>query len=300
MIFQDTENVPMHTLNCQGRLLSLEQPVVMGILNTTPDSFYAGSRVPKMDALLAQAEQMLAEGARILDVGGASSRPGAEVVSVAEELKRVVPAVETLSKQCPEALISVDTYRAPVAEAALQAGAHLINDISGGRMDPALLEVVAAAKVPYILMHMQGTPETMQANPRYDALLTDVLDYFVERLRILQQYGIEDIVLDVGFGFGKTLDHNYELLAHLSEFRVLQRPMLAGVSRKSMIWKALGDCPADALNGTTALHMVALQQGAAILRVHDVRPAIETIQLYQRLRRHSNNQTTLSSIHTTA
>ena len=281
---QNTKNVPSYTLNCRGTLLSLEQPVVMGILNTTPDSFYSGSRVPQLEALLAQAEQMLKEGARLLDIGGASSRPGAAEVSVEEELQRVIPAIQALRDAHPTALLSVDTYRAAVAEAALEAGAHLINDISGGRLDADLLQVVAQAKVPYILMHMQGTPRTMQAQPQYNALLTDLLDYFVERLRHLSAHGIEEVVLDVGFGFGKTIAHNYELLGHLKEFQLFQRPILAGLSRKSMIWKVLQSSPAEALNGTTALHMVALQQGASILRVHDVRPAVEAIQLHQQLK----------------
>lgn len=278
----------MLTLNCRGQLLHLDQPVVMGILNATPDSFYEGSRVGSVEAVLAQAKQMMAEGARLLDVGGASSRPGAVEVSVEEELRRVVPAIEALRKHCPTALLSVDTYRAAVAEAALEAGAHLINDISGGRLDDGLLKVVAKAKVPYVLMHMQGTPQTMQKQPHYKAVLTDLLDYFVERLRLLYAQGIEDVVLDVGFGFGKTLDHNYELLANLSEFAVLERPMLVGLSRKSMIWQALRKSPAEALNGTTALHMIALQQGAAILRAHDVAEAVESIQLHQRIERHQH------------
>lgn len=288
MIDQDTKNVPPYTLNCQGRLLVLDQPIVMGILNATPDSFYQGSRVLALDALLAQAGHMLEEGATILDVGGASSRPGAAEVSEAEELGRVLPAIRALRQAYPEALLSVDTYRAAVAAAALEAGAHVINDISGGRLDGDLLRVVAEAQVPYILMHMKGRPQTMQGEAHYSALLTELLDYFVERLHHLQEQGIGDIILDVGFGFGKTREHNYELLANLREFEVLGYPMLAGISRKSMIWKTLNIRPEEALNGTTALHMVALQQGALILRAHDVKPAMETIQLYQRLQRYQH------------
>lgn len=270
-------------INCRGRLLSLEMPVIMGILNVTPDSFYEGSRVASEKALLAQAEQMLSEGAKILDIGGVSSRPGAAIVTPQEELKRVIPAVELLHKYFPQAILSVDTYRAPVAQAAFEAGAHILNDISGGVLDQELLKVVATAKAPYILMHMQGMPQTMQENPQYGDLMTTILDFFIDKIGQLQALGVQDIVLDVGFGFGKTIAHNYELLAHLNAFTALRQPLLVGVSRKSMIWKVLENSPAEALNGTTALHIVALQQGAKILRVHDVKAAQETLMLWQQL-----------------
>ncbi len=271
-------------INCRGRLLSLEMPVLMGILNVTPDSFYEGSRVATEKALLTQAEQMLAEGATILDIGGVSSRPGAAEVTLEEELKRVTPAVQLLHQHFPQAILSVDTYRAPVAQAAFDAGAHILNDISGGALDQELLQVVAAAKAPYILMHMQGTPQTMQENPQYGDLMTTILDFFIDKIGELQTLGVQDIILDVGFGFGKTIAHNYELLAHLNAFNALEHPILVGVSRKSMIWKVLENSPAEALNGTTALHMVALQQGAKILRVHDVKAAHEALLLWQQLK----------------
>jgi dihydropteroate synthase len=259
-------------------------PVLMGILNVTPDSFYEGSRVATEKALLTQAEQMLAEGATILDIGGVSSRPGAAEVTLEEELKRVTPAVQLLHQHFPQAILSVDTYRAPVAQAAFDAGAHILNDISGGALDQELLQVVAAAKAPYILMHMQGTPQTMQENPQYGDLMTTILDFFIDKIGELQTLGVQDIILDVGFGFGKTIAHNYELLAHLNAFNALEHPILVGVSRKSMIWKVLENSPAEALNGTTALHMVALQQGAKILRVHDVKAAHEALLLWQQLK----------------
>ena len=270
-------------INCRGRLLSLEIPVLMGILNVTPDSFYEGSRVASQKSLLAQAEQMLVEGATILDIGGVSSRPGATIVTLEEELKRVIPAVQLLHQHFPQAILSVDTYRAPVAQAAFEAGAHILNDISGGALDPALLQTVAAAKAPYILMHMQGTPQTMQQNPQYEDLMTHILDFFIDKIGKLQALGVKDIVLDVGFGFGKTIAHNYQLLAHLNAFTALEFPILVAVSRKSMIWKVLENSPAEALNGTTALNIVALQQGAKILRVHDVKAASETLMLWQQL-----------------
>lgn len=270
-------------INCRGQLLSLEEPLLMGILNTTPDSFYKGSRVTSKNTLLTQAEQMLKEGATILDIGGASSRPGAKPIPLEEELKRVLPAVKLLQQHFPTAILSVDTYRATVAQAAFEAGAHILNDISGGRMDADLWQTVAQAQAPYILMHMQGSPQTMQHQPQYGDLMTTVLDFFIDKIGQLQELGIKDIILDVGFGFGKTIAHNYELLANLSAFQALKHPLLAGISRKSMIWKVLENTPEQALNGTTALHMVALQQGAKILRVHDVKAAQEVLLLWKQL-----------------
>lgn len=270
-------------INCRGHLLSLERPILMGILNTTPDSFYAGSRVVSKDTLLAQAEQMLTEGATILDIGGASSRPGATEVTEEEEIARVVPAVKWLQEFFPTAILSIDTYRAAVAQAAFDAGAHILNDISGGSLDSNLLTVVAKAQAPYVLMHMQGTPHTMQDNPQYGDLMTDILDFFIDKIGQLEVVGVQDILLDVGFGFGKTIAHNYKLLANLASFQTLNYPLLIGLSRKSMIWKVLQSNPEQALNGTTALHMAALQQGAKILRVHDVRAAKEVITLWEQL-----------------
>lgn len=272
------------SLNCCGRLLDLSTPVVMGILNLTPDSFYDGGRLRSVDDVLRQADSMLSEGAVLLDVGGASSRPGAEPVAEDEELRRVIPAIEALKQQFPTALISIDTWRSGVAQAALQAGAVLVNDISGGRFDPELFGVVAREKCPYLLMHMQGDPQTMQKAPAYTDVVQEVLDFFIAKVGALRAVGISDIVLDPGFGFGKSVQHNYRLLQAIGDFsRILKLPVLAGLSRKSMICKVLQVKPAQALNGTTALHMVALQQGARILRVHDVREAVEVIRLWEQL-----------------
>ncbi len=272
------------TMNCKGKLLPLSDPTVMGILNLSPDSFYDGGKYSDETAMLQQAEKMLAEGASILDVGGASSRPGAATVAADEELKRVLPAIETLSKHFPEAVLSIDTWRAEVAQAAVGAGASIVNDISGGVMDAQMFDTVAKLQVPYILMHMQGDPGTMQQNPQYEDVVLEVLDYFIKKVEMLRSMGIYDIILDPGFGFGKTVEHNYALLRNLHAFKtVLGLPILAGISRKSMICKPLGVNPKDALNGTTALHVVALQQGANILRVHDVKEATEVVKLWKML-----------------
>ncbi len=273
-----------HSINCRGRLLDLAQPQVMGILNITPDSFFDGARYQDPSAILQQAEKMLREGATILDIGGASSRSGAATVETAEELNRVIPVLMLLQKNFPDAILSIDTWRAAVAKAAVEAGAHIINDISAGNLDPAMLETVGTLQVPYILMHMQGNPDTMQKHPSYTDVVPEVLDFFIQKLSVLKGLGVKDIVLDPGFGFGKTLEHNFELLKNLDVFQVVTGlPVLAGISRKSMICKALGIPAAEALNGTSALHMVALQQGAKILRVHDVKEAVEVIQLWKRL-----------------
>ena len=272
------------TLNCRGHLLDLSRPVVMGILNVTPDSFFDGGHYTGADAALKQAEIMLSEGAAMLDVGGASSRPGAKEVSEVEELERVIPAIEIIKSHFPEAIVSVDTWRAGVAQAAVEAGASIVNDISAGSLDPKLYETVARLDVPYILMHMQGTPGTMQQNPQYEDVVTEVLDFFIGEIKKLRALGIKDIVLDPGFGFGKTVEHNFLLLKNLHVFgHVTGLPVLAGISRKSMICKVLKVKPENALNGTTALHMVALQQGAQILRAHDVKEAMEVIRLWEQL-----------------
>jgi len=271
-----------YSLACRGRLLDLSRPVVMGILNTTPDSFYAGSRVRSVTTALKQAEQMLDEGAAVLDIGGASSRPGAEEVPVEEELRRIMPVIEEILRHFPEAILSVDTWRAAVAREALDAGAAIVNDISAGRWDEALLPVVARYRCPYILMHAQGTPKTMQLAPAYTDVVQEVLDFFISKIGQLRALGIADIVVDPGFGFGKTLAHNYTLLRHLSAMEaVLQVPVLVGVSRKSMVCRLLGIKPEEALNGTTALHVLALQQGARLLRAHDVREAVEAIRIVE-------------------
>lgn len=274
---------PQRTLNCRGRLLPLDRPVVMGILNVTPDSFYDGGRYQARDQVLRQAERMLREGATIIDIGGMSSRPGAGEVLPAEELRRVLPAISAIAESFPEALLSIDTVRPVVARQAVAAGAHLINDISAGTMADDMYETVAALGVPYCLMHMQGTPRTMQRAPEYGDVVRDVLDFFIRQVGKLRDLGVVDIILDPGFGFGKTLAHNYRLLKHLHVFRQLDLPVLAGLSRKSMIYRLLDTTAEGALNGTTALHMVALQQGARLLRVHDVREAVEVIRCWEQL-----------------
>lgn len=255
----------------------------MGILNVTPDSFFDGGQYRKPEIILQRAEKMLQEGAAILDIGGLSTRPGSQAVSAEEEVGRVVPAIKLLKAKFPDVIVSIDTYRAPVARAAVDAGASIINDVSGGEMDQAMFQLVATLQTPYILMHMQGNPAEMQKNPQYENVTRDVLNSLVPRIGKLRSLGVKDIVVDPGFGFGKSLAHNFQLLNELHAFRILDLPILAGISRKSIICKSLGVTPADALNGTTALHMVALQQGAKILRVHDVKEAVETITLFQSL-----------------
>lgn len=277
------------TLNCRGRLLDLSGPVVMGILNVTPDSFFDGGHFTGAEAALKQVEKMLRQGAAIIDVGGASSRPGAAEVSLEEELSRVLPVVQSITAAFPEIILSVDTWRARVAREAIATGASIVNDISAGRPDAELYPTVAEMGVPYVLMHMQGTPKDMQRQPHYEDVVTEVLDFFLAEIGRLRSLGVRDIVLDPGFGFGKTVEHNYRLLNNLNTFSaVTGLPVLAGISRKSMICKVLKVNPEHALNGTTALHMVALQQGARILRAHDVREAMEVIRLWETLE--ANNQ----------
>lgn len=274
---------PQRTLNCKGRLLTLDRPLIMGILNVTPDSFFEGSRVNNAGDLLAHAEKMLKEGADILDIGGMSSRPGAGLIPEEEELGRVLPAIEALHNHFPNAVLSIDTIRASVARKAVEAGASMINDISAGRLDEAMYETVAALRVPYVLMHMQGTPSTMQQEPHYENVVVEILDFFIAEMGKLRGLGVSDIILDPGFGFGKTLAHNYELLKGMQAFQILEVPVLAGLSRKSMITRLLGVGSREALNGTTALNMVALQNGAKILRVHDVREAVEVVRIFNQL-----------------
>lgn len=274
---------PHATLNCSGRLLSLETPQVMGILNITPDSFFEGSRVNLEAAILRRAAQLLEEGAAILDIGGMSTRPGAEMIPVEEERRRVLAATEPIARRFPEAILSVDTFRAEVVSAAFEAGASIVNDISAGKLDAEMYPTVAALGMPYVLMHMQGTPQTMHLELHYENLVLEILDFFIAEVASLRALGVKDIVLDPGFGFGKKISHNFELLQQMQVFTVLDLPLLAGISRKSMIYKTLKTTPEGALNGTTALHMVALQQGARILRVHDVKPAIEVIHMWRAL-----------------
>lgn len=271
------------TLNIGGKLLDLSIPQVMGILNITPDSFYSGSRVLQLEDAYKKAEKMLSEGANILDLGGHSTRPGADAVSETEEANRVLPVVEMLRKHFPRAIISIDTFRASVARQAIEAGAHIINDIAGGNLDPLMFETVAALQVPYILMHSRGTPQTMKDLNQYDDLVTDVMRELQAKIYELQQLGVKDIVADMGFGFAKNADQNYVLLRELRAFEILNVPLLVGVSRKSMIWRKLNITPDQSLNGTTALNTVALLNGASILRVHDVKEAVETVKLIQLL-----------------
>jgi len=264
----------------RGRLVRLRPPVVMGILNTTPDSFVGASRMGSVARVVEAAGRMLEEGAAIVDVGGASSRPGSQAVDTAEERRRVIPAIEALHHRYPQALLSVDTWRADVASEAVAAGAGMVNDISSGSMDPEMLAHVATLGVPYVLMHMQGTPRTMQQAPAYRDVLAEVVQYLSERLHAAKRAGIADLVIDPGFGFGKTVAHNYTLLRGLPALKQLGVPLLAGLSRKRMINEVLGTTPEEALNGTTVLNTMALQHGADILRVHDVRQAVEAVKLF--------------------
>ncbi len=268
------------TINCRGRLLDLTKPRVMGIINVTPDSFFAGSRSDTTQHAMDVAEKMIIEGVDIIDIGGISTRPGAKLISATEESDRILPVLELIVKSYPEVIISIDTFRSAVVREVVAGGAHIINDISAGLFDEALLSTISELKIPYILMHMQGTPASMQMNPHYDNVMFEILEFFVKRIRILRSKGVKDIIIDPGFGFGKNLKHNYEILKDLNTLDILDCPVLAGISRKSMIYKPLGIDPEEALNGTSALNMVALLKGANILRVHDVKEAGEVIDLY--------------------
>ena len=276
-------------INVNGSLLDLSVPCVMGILNITPDSFYAGSRMQTEAEITARAQQILDEGAGIIDIGAYSSRPNAENVSSHEEMERLRMGLEILRKTQPGAVISVDTFRADVARMCVEEyGVAIINDIAAGEMDADMFRTVAELNVPYIMMHMQGTPQNMQQHPHYDNLLKEVFLYFAQKVQQLRDMGMKDIILDPGFGFGKTVEHNYELLAHLKEFRIFELPLLVGVSRKSMIYRLLGNTPQDALNGTTVLDTICLLKGADILRVHDVREAVETVKIVEAMRRNGD------------
>ena len=280
MTAKDTFFQVKKTLNAGGKIIDLSQPKVMGIINITPDSFFLGSRKQSESEILHQAEKMLNEGADFLDLGAYSSRPGAEDISVEEEKNRLIPAVKLINTHFPEAVISVDTFRASIAEKAINSGAYIINDISGGSLDEKMFETVGKLQVPYILMHMKGTPQTMKNLNQYDDIVQEISFYFSEKINQLKAFGAKDIVLDLGFGFAKNIEQNYFLLNHLSEFRMFGFPVLAGLSRKSMIWKALAIQPEDALNGTSILNTIALQNGASILRVHDVKEAKECVKIF--------------------
>lgn len=271
------------TINCKGKLIDLSSPKVMGILNVTPDSFYDGGVYKNDSEILNQVENMLNEGATFIDVGAYSSRPNANHVSEDEELKRILPIVNSLLKSFPDILLSIDTFRSEVAKQCIEAGACMINDISAGKLDNNMLQTIANLQVPYIMMHMRGTPQTMQKQTSYDNLVKDILFYFSERIEAAKVLGIIDIIIDPGFGFAKTLEQNYELLNKLELFKMIEKPLLAGISRKSMIYKKLNTSANEALNGTSVLNTVALQKGASILRVHDVKEALECIKLVESL-----------------
>jgi dihydropteroate synthase len=269
------------TINAGGKLIDLSTPQVMGIINLTPDSFFADSRKPAVADALQQAKQMLADGSTLLDLGAYSSRPGATDISVQEETDRLLPAVEAIVQHHPNAVLSIDTFRSEVAEAAIKTGAHIINDIGGGELDENMFDTVARLQVPYILMHMKGTPQTMVQQAKYEDVFSEVFDYLVERCELLRSKGLHDVILDPGFGFAKTAEHSYALMSRLQEFNRLQLPVLVGVSRKRMIYGLLGTSAAEALNGTTVLNTIALTKGANILRVHDVKEAVEAVKLWQ-------------------
>ena len=272
-----------NSINCSGKLISLAEPKVMGILNITPDSFFESSRIGSADNLLAQAEKMIVNGASFLDIGGQSTRPGATLISVEEELERVIPAIALLNNHFPEVILSIDTFYASVAKEAVAAGAKMVNDISAGDIDEEMFPLLGNLCVPYIMMHKKGMPINMQDNPVYADIVLEIVDYFAAKIEKLHALGVADIILDPGFGFGKTLENNYQLLQKLDRFKLFELPLLVGVSRKSMVQKVLNVSALESLNGTTALHMVALERGAKILRVHDVKEAVECVKLFQSL-----------------
>ncbi len=267
------------SINCKGILLSLSQPVVMGILNITPDSFFDGGKYNSIDSALFQAEKMINEGASIIDIGGYSSRPGAGKIESDEELIRVIPVIEKIHSSFPEAILSIDTFKAKVALESINAGASIVNDISAGDDDPEMVSTVAKLSVPYIAMHKKGTPQNMHLNPNYDDVTVEVLDYFIKKIPLFRNAGIIDIIIDPGFGFGKNLEHNYTLLKNITAFKMLDCPIMAGMSRKRMINEVLNISSKDALNGTTVVNTIALMNGVNILRVHDVKEAVEAVKI---------------------
>jgi dihydropteroate synthase len=274
----------MKSINCNGTLFDLTSPKVMGILNITPDSFFDGGKFNNTTSIISQVEKMLSEGATFIDIGAYSSRPGAKHISEEEELNRIIPVVELLTSEFPDILISIDTFRSIVAEQCVQKGACIINDISAGSMDNRMFSTIAKLQVPYIIMHMQGTPQNMQVNPTYNDIIKDVLFYFSKKIAALYDLGVNDVIADVGFGFGKTIEHNYKLLAHLELFNNLNIPTLVGLSRKSMLFKPLDISPKEALNATTSANTIALTKGTNILRVHDVKEAVEAIKITELLK----------------
>ena len=277
-----------YSIQVNGRLMDLSVPRVMGILNVTPDSFYAGSRKQTARDIAERVEQLMEEGADIIDIGAYSSRPNAKDVAAEEEMERLEKGLRIIRQLAPDAVVSVDTFRASVAQRCVgEYGVAMINDISAGELDSCMFETVARLGVPYIMMHMQGTPQNMQVAPHYDNLIQDIMTYFARKIQALRELGQKDIIVDPGFGFGKTLEHNYRLMAHLEEFRLFELPLLVGVSRKSMIYRLLDTTPQEALNGTTVLHTLALMKGADILRVHDVREAVEAVKIVEAMKANS-------------
>lgn len=277
----------MFTLNCKGRILQIKEPIVMGIINTTPDSFFSESRSMVINEIVDKAGKMLEDGATILDLGGQSTRPGSELVKASEETDRLIPSIEAIHKSYPDAIISADTFYSSVANHAINAGASVINDVSGGSMDEQMIETVGNLGVPYICMHMRGTPQTMQNFTNYEDLLKEVIDYFIQKIDACKKAGIKDIILDPGFGFAKSIPQNFELLNRLEYLNILEKPLLVGLSRKGTIWKTLGITADEALNGTTVLNTISLMKGASILRVHDVKEAVEAIRLVTELNSNS-------------
>jgi dihydropteroate synthase len=271
------------TLNCGGALLSLERPLVMGILNLTSDSFYDGGKHKNTDNVLTHVSQMLEEGADIIDIGAVSTKPGAKEITIDKEKNKLIPILKIIKKDFPNAIISIDTYHAEVAKSAVDCGAHIINDISAGSFDKEMFKTISELQVPYIIMHMQGTPLDMQANPVYANVVKEVTYFLSKKVEELKRLGVNDIIIDTGFGFGKTVEHNYELLSNLNYFKIFELPLLVGLSRKSMINKVLNTTPSEALNGTTVLNTIALMKGANILRVHDVKEAVEAIKIVKKL-----------------
>jgi dihydropteroate synthase len=274
---------PQKSINCSGKLLTFEKPLVMGILNITPDSFYDGGKHSGMAGILNHVSKMLNEGADIIDVGAISTKPGATDVSFEEERDRLIPVLENIKNKFPDSIISIDTYRSQVARIAVDKGAHIINDISAGNFDKEMFKVISELNVPYIIMHIQGTPSNMQQNPVYKDVVKEVGQYFIEKVTALKKLGVNDIIIDPGFGFGKTVEHNYELLNNLEYFSIFDLPIMVGISRKSMINKVLHTTPDEALNGTTVLNTIALMKGSNILRVHDVKEAVEAVKLVGKL-----------------
>jgi dihydropteroate synthase len=270
------------TINCKGQLIDLSTPKIMGILNVTPNSFYDGGKFTLSENGLSQVGKMLEEGATFIDIGAYSSKPNAEFVSEEEELSRILPVVQSVLKQFPDALLSIDTFRSEIAAVCIENGAAIINDISAGNLDEKMMDVVAKYKVPYIMMHMRGTPQTMQSHTNYENIVKEILFYFSEKVSKARSLGINDLIIDPGFGFAKTLEQNYEVLQNLELFQMLDLPILAGISRKSMVYKPIGVTANEALNGTTVLNTIALSKGANILRVHDVKEALECVKLFER------------------